>query len=114
MIMQTPTLYSSSQNWIEWHAYLKKNLGTKDANQLFMEHWAKIGQGSNANDAALRSYLKSQGIQVEGEYFLLSGLADTWQSTNTGFKKIGSSANLGVFIVIIMIVVAVYFLFIKN
>lgn len=114
MIMQTPTLYSSSQNWIEWHQYLKKNLGTKDANDLFMSHWGQVGQSSNANDASLRSYLKSQGLKIEGEYSIFSGLADTWQSTNTGFKKIGASANMGVYIVIIMIIAAVYFLFIKD
>lgn len=112
--MQIPNINSNSQNWIEWHQYLKSSLGTKDANELFLPHWLKIGQSTGANDASLRSYAKSQGLQIEGEYSIFSGLADTWQSTNTGFKKIGNSANIGVFIVIIMIVLAVYFLFIKN
>lgn len=112
--MQTPNIQSSSQYWIDWHKWLVKEIGKSNANDTFMRAWQQVGQKSNANDANLRAYAKRQGIIIEGEFFLISGAADVWQSTNTGAKKIGSSFNLGVILLILMLVGAVYFLFLKD
>jgi hypothetical protein len=112
--MQLPTLQSTSQYWIDWHSYLKRELGKEGANDTFMRAWQQVGQNSNANNAELRAYAKTQGMNIEGQYFLASGLADVWQSTNTGAKKIGSSFSIGVILLILMMVAAVYFLFLKD
>jgi hypothetical protein len=112
--MQTPNIQSSSQYWIDWHKWLKKEIGKSGANDTFMRAWVQVGQQSNANDATLRAYAKTQGMSIEGEYGLLSQATDTWQSVNTGAKKIGSSFNLGVILLILILVGAVYFLFLKD
>jgi len=112
--MQLPNLNSNAQYWIDWHKYLKKELGKEGANDTFMRAWQAVGQKSNANDATLRAYAKTQGLQIEGNYSIISGVADTWQSVNTGGKKIGSSFSIGVILLILMLVGAVYFLFLKD
>ena len=111
--MQLPNLNSNAQYWIDWHKYLKKELGKEGANDTFMRAWQAVGQKSNANDATLRAYAKTQGLQIEGNYSIISDAADTWQSVNTGGKKIGSSFSIGVILLILMLVGAVYFLFLK-
>jgi len=112
--MQLPNQNSSSQYWIDWHKYLKKELGKEGAKDTFMRAWQAVGQKSNANDATLRAYAKTQGLQIEGNYSIISGAADTWQSVNTGGKKIGSSFFIGVILLMLMLVGAVYFLFLKD
>lgn len=112
--MQTPNIQSSSQYWIDWHKWLVKEIGKANANDTFMRAWQQVGQKSNANDATLRAYAKTQGISIEGELWGISGAADVWQSANTGAKKIGSSFNLGVILLILILVGAVYFLFLKD
>jgi hypothetical protein len=62
----------------------------------------------------LRAYAKTQGLQIEGNYSIISDAADTWQSVNTGGKKIGSSFFIGVILLMLMLVGAVYFLFLKD
>ena len=111
--MQLPNLNSNAQYWIDWHKYLKKELGKEGAKDTFMRAWQAVGQKSNANDATLRAYAKTQGLQIEGNYSIISDAADTWQSVNTGGKKIGSSFFIGVILLMLMLVGAVYFLFLK-
>jgi len=110
--MQLPNQNSSSQDWIDWHKWLKRNVGSS-ANEIFMANWQKVGQGSSANDAMLRAYAKTQGMDIKGEYFLLSAASDVWQSTNTGAKRIGSMTMIGVLLITVMLLGAVYFLFLK-
>jgi len=111
--MQLPNLNSNAQYWIDWHKWLKKELGKEGANDTFMRAWQAVGQKSNANGPTLRAYAKTQGLQIEGNYSIISDAADTWQSINTGGKKIGSSFSIGVILLILMLVGAVYFLFLK-
>jgi len=115
--MQLPNLNSNAQYWIDWHKYLKKELGKEGANDTFMRAWQAVGQKSNANGPTLRAYAKTQGLQIEGNYSIISDAADTWQSVNksvnTGVKKISSSFSIGVILLMLMLVGAVYFLFLK-
>ena len=113
--MQLPNSYSNYQYWIDWHKYLVKTLDKSNANDTFMRNWQVVGQNSSSgNDPALRAYMKTQGVEIKGEYGVLSSLSDSWQSVNSGAKKIGGTAQIGVFIIILMLVGAVYFLFIKD
>ena len=112
--MQLPNQNSNAQYWIDWHKYLKKELGKEGAKDTFMRAWQAVGQKSNANGPTLRAYAKTQGLQIEGNYSIISDAADTWQSVNTGGKKIGSSFFIGVILLMLMLVGAVYFLFLKD
>ncbi|MCU0436721.1 MAG: hypothetical protein MUC49_02330 [Raineya sp.] len=112
--MQKPNLTSTASYWIQWHQSLENDLGLKNANTVFLDWWSRYGQTGDGNDATLREYLKRKGVALEGEYGPLSSISDTWQSANTGFKKIGSTAMIGVFLLILMLIGAVYFLFIKK
>lgn len=57
-----PTIDSSVPQWIEWHKSLKKCVGKKNANMLFVMNYDKVGYGSNLE---LREYMRSQGVDLE-------------------------------------------------
>ncbi|OJJ16749.1 hypothetical protein BKI52_33110 [marine bacterium AO1-C] len=96
---------SSDDHWITWHKALRKRYGKNNANMLLSQAWEERGE-DYANTYQLRTYLKSQGIEIDGTN-ILSGLTDsaknTWGSVNKGFSGIGSSVMIGVLIVIAII-----------
>lgn len=112
--MNIPNLDSNSQNWIDWHKYLLKSFGRKDANEIFMQHWQNIGQNSDANDSSLRAYMSSQGVNISGEYGVFSWATDAGTSASQGFGKVSSSFSIGIIIIVLMLVGATYFLFLKK
>jgi len=112
--MQVPTLQSNSQAWIAWHKEMLKQLGKSDANELFMKHWQSIGQGSDANNGELRAYMSSQGVDISGNNGVFSWGADAATSASQGFGKVSSSFSIGVILLVLLLVGATYFLFLKN
>jgi hypothetical protein len=113
--MKIPDGNSPGSYWIKWHQYLVGLVGKSDATGVFLQHFATTGQKSEAaNDASLRSYAKSQGMPIEGENGIFSWGADSWKDTQSGVSTIGNMTTIGIFVVVIMVGVAGYFLFIKQ
>jgi hypothetical protein len=111
--MQVPHLQSNSQEWINWHLWLKKQFGKKEANEVFMLHWGRIGQKSRANDSTLRAYMSSQGVDISGNYGIFSAGSDLLQGAGQGVGQVGKSFKIGVILIAILLIVAVYFFFLK-
>tara|TARA_R110001592_G_scaffold20489_15_gene83102 strand:- start:841 stop:1293 length:453 start_codon:yes stop_codon:yes gene_type:complete len=57
-----PTNSSSYATWIEWHKSLKKCVGKKNANQLWMMNYDKETPGDSVE---VRSYMKKQGVDLD-------------------------------------------------
>ena len=77
VIRRIPTRNQSDLIWINWYAALKKQLGRKKANQLFIANWdSQNGDNSEANTSTLRSHLEGNGIDVSGG--ILGGVKDTF------------------------------------
>ncbi len=112
--MVIPNSNSAAAQWIEWHKWLKNEVGSQ-ANDVFMQQWAQGAQGSWAsNSAELRSYAKTQGMNIEGNFSVFSGATDTYSSVNSGAAKIGNATTIGIVLVCVMLVAATYFLFLKD
>ena len=57
-----PLHESDSAIWIAWHKSLKKCVGKKNANQLFLLNYDKEAPSSNVE---LREYMRSQGVDLD-------------------------------------------------
>ena len=57
-----PLHESDSAIWIAWHKSLKKCVGKKNANQLFLLNYDKEAPSSNIE---LREYMRSQGVDLD-------------------------------------------------
>lgn len=115
MAINIPIASTPDSGWIAWHIAQKRELGQQNANDLFSQAWAKTGNGSWAsNTDTLRNYAKTQGIQLEGNFGVLSDVSSGFGSINRGGAKIGNTVTIGIVLVCIMIIAAVYFLFLKQ
>ena len=113
--MNIPIATTPDSGWIAWHTSLKREVGQSEANALFMQAWSKTGNGAYAsNTDMLRNYCKTNGIQIDGNFGVLSDVGSGWGSLNRGAGQIGSTVTIGIVLVCLMIVGAVYFLFLKK
>jgi hypothetical protein len=75
-----PSKSWSGDKWIQWHEILKKAMGKKQANQVWLKAWyMRAGTGSSASTSDLRSYMSEQGIDIN----------------KTTIESIGDSASSG-------------------
>jgi len=88
-----PSNTSTSQEWINWYDSLKKRYGAKSSGVVWLEAWNKNGSYS-ANDSSFRNQLSKRGIDVDGDVWFLSDLADEGESfldlVSGGAKILGS------------------------
>lgn len=93
-----PTKSSSAAEWIEWHKSLKSSFGKANANALFLKAWnLRGGKSSDANTDDLRSYLRTNGIEIDKTLF--ASVVDT---TESAIDTIGGVFNMGKTAVIIV------------
>jgi hypothetical protein len=59
-----PSQQFTSQQWQDWYGDLRSYFSRKDANEIWEAFWKKR-QSDDANDNALRTYMKKQGVVVE-------------------------------------------------
>jgi|GEM_PF-1895820 len=64
-----PNSQSASEQWISWHKNLKRWFSKKEANDYFVRFWnQRAGQSSIADTHALRSYMQSQGVDMDTDW----------------------------------------------
>ncbi|GIW70410.1 MAG: hypothetical protein KatS3mg101_1157 [Patescibacteria group bacterium] len=100
--MKFPTVTSPDQEWINWYLSLKEEHGASAAREAFLKYWQRAGS-DRANTAKLRSFMRDEGINIEGG--TLGSIADTFVETDKSIGKIGKSFYLAALIVAILLVV---------
>lgn len=60
--LNIPGVNSSAAQWVTWHKALKSCVGKKNANQLFVMQYDKVGYDSTTE---LRTYMKTQGVDLD-------------------------------------------------
>lgn len=65
-----PTKNSGGDEWIQWHKDLKRSMGKKLANTVWLKAWGqRAGKGSSASTIDLRGYMKEQGVNIDTTIF---------------------------------------------
>jgi len=70
--LNIPGVNSSAAQWKSWHQALKNCVGRKNANQLFLMQYDKVGYESTTE---LRGYMEQQGVDLDRD--VLERLTDT-------------------------------------
>ena len=63
LINSIPQFNYKSEQWISFHEDLKRNLGKKNANSIWVKAWGLRGN-DKANDTSLRDYLAKNNITI--------------------------------------------------
>ena len=110
-VSNIPTFTSTDSEWIAWHKALTKEFGKKQANFTFLQAFNARANDETANTSTLRSYAKSQGLEIEGAY-IGSGIYDyvgaTGEGIGSAFSSIGNSMMIGAVIVVLLFGFAMY------
>ena len=102
-----PKYDSTTQEWIDYHEALDNEFNKQDANAVWLKTWLKRGN-SNANNVALREYLKEHDINIETSY--VEELKDSLLDVTSYFK--GNLKFMS--IVVILLVVYILYIIAKN
>ena len=62
--LNIPSQQFTSQQWQDWYNDLSSYFPRNDANTIWVSYWLKR-QNDDANDNALRTFMKSKGVTVE-------------------------------------------------
>ena len=87
LINLIPNKQSKSDDWINFHKEMMKEIGIPNANTIFLIAWKERG-GFSPNDADLRSHLEKFGIVLNGQVWGASAIADTTKKVISTFEGI--------------------------
>lgn len=106
-----PTRASEAQSWIQWHKDLKKALGKKSANSIWVYAWQKRGGiDAPANTNSLREYMSSQGVDIEKTS--MAALTDFGEDIVSGFGNLLSAGKwvfIGVSVLAMIVILRIVF-----
>ncbi len=104
-VQATPPVGSDSSAWVAFHRYLKRRYGARTANSMWSLAWKKRGS-SAANTHDLRTYMSSQGLEIDAGTF--GSIKDSALAVTDGISDIfgdlygiGKWATIGVLVVVI-------------
>ena len=100
-VVSMPNRASGSDAWVAWHEQLKKYLGKKQANIIWLKAWQRR-KGQNASSNALRQYMKKQDVEIDKS--TLESLSDF---KSNALDYIGDFYTAGKFLTIALGVIVV-------
>jgi hypothetical protein len=102
VLKNIPTKTSADSVWLGWYKELKKSIGRKNANSIFLKAWQTRGS-SAANTHMLREELSSSGLTLATDNALsdirdfAGGVGDFFE----GVLNIGKYAGIAILVIVI-------------
>lgn len=111
-----PSNQSTSQEWLNWYDSLKGRYGAKNARIVWLEAWRKHGS-TEANTSSFRKEMEGNGIDIDGDYGILSRASDAREDTIdflTGGVKLFGSVYLIIMVVSFLLIGFILYKLAKN
>ncbi len=112
-----PSVNSTDQQWIVYHKALKKDVGTTNANALWLKTWEKRKNenaitGSKANTSDLRDYMKSQKVNLSADG-AFSSAVNIWDSATDSLEAMFGISKWIVIVLAAIIIIPAFMILIN-